>query len=342
MHDTRHPSPGQPNGRQLIDRERERQFQDALVTLDRNGDVARDIAASIRRTGQALLLGMGASHHANRVAEAALRGLGVEAFALPLSEALYSPLPARPRTVLLTSQSGGSVEAERYLGQPRAGEERFGLTLNPDSPLGSALPCLLAAGGSELGFAATRSYLLTLALHACLLEALGERQDSLREVLRAPTSPDVTAAAEHLRAAGHFIFSARGLLQGVAEVGALGMLELARVPAFALEGGQFRHGPLEALTGASGVVLLRDAPHAGLTDSLIGACNQAGVRPVVLDVSGETGRPDQLTVSVGRHQGLTAAAALCGPLQELLLAVAAQRVERVGEPLRSSKVTRAE
>ncbi|WP_041228199.1 SIS domain-containing protein [Deinococcus deserti] len=329
-------------GLQLIERERERQFRDALDTLDSNREMARQVAGSIRRTGQVLLLGMGASHHANLVATAALRALGIEAFAMPLSEALYVPLPERPRTVLLTSQSGGSVEAERYLHLGRQGEDYFGLTLNPDSLLACAVPCLVAAGGSEQGFAATRSYLLTLALHSTIAKALGDAQEDFRAVVKAAMSPDVTAAVDHLRLARSFVFSARGGLQGVAEVGALGILELAHVPAFALEGGQLRHGPMEAVKADLGMIFLRDAAHRELIDSLIRACQEAGVVPVVLDVSGEAPQPGRITISAGRHQGLAAAAALCEPLQKLLLAVAGQRVERVGEPVRSSKVTRTE
>ncbi len=329
-------------GLQLIERERERQFRDALETLDGNREVATQVADSIRRTGQVLLLGMGASHHANLVGTAALRALGIEAFAMPFSEALYVPLPERPRTVLLTSQSGGSIEAERYLQLGRKGEDHFGLTLNPDGLLASKVSCLVAAGGSEQGFAATRSYLLTLALQASIAEGLGDSQEDFRAVMRTAASPDVTAAADHLRHARSFVFSARGGLQGVAEVGALGILELARVPAFALEGGQLRHGPMEAVKEDLGMIFLRDAAHGELLDRLIRACREAGVIPVVLDVSGEAPQPGRMTINVGRHQGLAAAAALCEPLQKLLLAVAAQRVERVGEPVRSSKVTQTE
>ncbi len=329
-------------GFQLIERERERQFRDALASLDANRQMAGRVAESARRTGQVLLLGMGASHHANLVGAAALRAAGIEAFALPLSEALYAPLPERRRTVLLTSQSGGSVEAERYLQLAGREEERFGLTLNPEGSLGRTIPSLVAVGGSEQGFAATRSYLLTLALFGSIIQALGISQDDVRAVLAQPPTPDVGRASAHLRSAEALVFSARGLLQGVAEVAALGILELARIPAFALEGGQLRHGPLEALSSRTGVVFLRDPAHTDRTDRLILACGEAGVVPVVLDATGEPEQPGRITVQVGRQSGLAAAAALCGPLQTLLLEIAAQRVEHVGEPLRSSKVTRTE
>lgn len=330
-------------GLELIERERARQHQDALSTLDQpdNQALAARIANSARQAGQLLLLGMGASHHANLVATAIFRQLGVETFALPLSEALYAPLPARARTVILTSQSGGSVEAERYLEQPQAHEDRYGMTLNPESALAGSVPSLVAAGGSEQGFAATRSYLLTLALHATIAEALGAPQDDLRGVLHAPPEPDVRQAAQQLASATHFIFSARGALQGIAEVGALGILELARLPAFALEGGQFRHGPLEALRPDTGVVLFRSDAHASLVDSNVRACQEAGLQPTVFDASSDASRTSGW-ISVGPHAGLAVAAALCEPLQRFLLLIAAQHVERVGEPLRSSKVTRHE
>ena len=335
-------TPHDVSGAELIARERARQHQDALTSLNADAPVALQIVASLRRTGQAISLGMGASHYANRVGEAVLRQWGVDAFALSLGEALYTPLPPRPRTVLLSSQSGDSVEVERYLDLEIAGEERFGFTLNPESRLARRLPSLIAAGGVERGFAATRSYLLTLALYAVVAEAWGAPQGEVRAVLLAPPIPDVRAAADHLRHATHFVFSARGLLQGVAEVGALGLMELARIPAFALEGGQFRHGPLEALTSETGVVLFRDAAHAEMTDRMIDTCRAAGIRPVVLNAGQEAAGPDAVYLNVGPRQGLAAAIAVYAPLQALLLAVAAQRVRDVGEPLRSAKVTRAE
>jgi len=59
-----------------------------------------------------------------------------------VSEVLRARLPSRRRTVLLTSQSGGSGEILHYVARPAGAEERFGMTLNADSALGKAVPCL--------------------------------------------------------------------------------------------------------------------------------------------------------------------------------------------------------
>ena len=46
-----------------------------------------------------------------------------------------------------------------------------------------------------------------------------------------------------------------GAGQGNGEAIALGLTELSRLPCFALEGGQMRHGPMEMLGTRTGVVM---------------------------------------------------------------------------------------
>lgn len=335
-------SPG--HGLALIQAEMNRQHVDALRSFEMSGDTAALIAQALGRRSRLILLGMGGSHCVNRCAEVAYRASGVDATALAASEALYAPLPERlPCTTILTSQSGNSVEIVRLLEAPWIGEA-FGITLEADSRLGRKLPCLLGQGGSERAFAATRSLLITLALHATVLEALGAPQDALRALLAAPPAiPDLGPALAVLRAARGIVFSGRGALKGVAEAGALGLLELARMPGFALDGGQFRHGPIEALEPDLGVVLLRaDEETAGLAQGLAEICAAAGVRPVVLDASVLPDLAGCVTLRLPPCRGLMAALQLLPPLQHLLIEVAKTRVAEVGVPLRASKVTTSE
>ncbi|MFX7780667.1 hypothetical protein ABTJ96_20370, partial [Acinetobacter baumannii] len=71
------------------------------------------------------------------------------------------------------------------------------------------------------------------------------------------------------------------------EMAALGLMELGRRPTLALEGGQFRHGPLEMLRPGVGLVFLKaGGPSAQHTEGLIAIARQAGLTPVVLDTSG--------------------------------------------------------
>jgi len=329
-----------PSGLDLLRQEMSRQQDDALASLAGAAEGAARIAASIRRGGRLLLVGMGASHFVNRAAEPAYRALGVDATAVTASELLAAPMPDRPRTAILTSQSGASGEILQLLERPAGQEERFGITLEADSPLARALPCLIGAGGMERAFAATRSLLVTLALQAALLAALGRDAADVEQLLSKPPRPDVPAAIDRLAGSGAVILSGRGAMAGIAEAGALCLMELGRLPGLALEGGQFRHGPLEVLAPGVGVVLLRDAgANAAAAASLAKVCASAGTAPVVLDASGEAALPEALTIALPRQEGFAAAFAMLPALQELVIGVAGRRVPRVGEPLRSTKVT---
>ena len=86
-----------PEGLQAIDREMARQHADALASFRNNGEMAEKAAASLKRTGKLLLLGMGGSHAVGRAVEPLYRGLGVDAIDLPLSEQLGAPLSLNVR-----------------------------------------------------------------------------------------------------------------------------------------------------------------------------------------------------------------------------------------------------
>ena len=329
-----------PSGLALIEAEMRRQHADALASFAGAELAAARIAKSARSTGRLLLIGMGGSHFVNRVAEPVYRALGLDATAIVASEILAQPLPDRPRSAILTSQSGASGEILQLLGRPGGQEARFGLTLDADSPLAQGLPSLIGVGGVERGFAATRSLLISLALHAAVASALGRSPAEALAMLRTPPAPSVDEALARFVACKTFILSGRGELAGLAESGALCLMELARIPALALEGGQFRHGPLEVLSPDVGVILLRPAgPMAASAAALARTCLEAGTRPVIFDVSGEPALPEAFTIALPRLHGLAAAIAILPALQQLLIRIAEQRVDRVGEPLRSTKVT---
>jgi fructoselysine-6-P-deglycase FrlB-like protein len=325
-----------PTGLELIRAEQARQLTDALATVNNPAleALALRIAGLIKRPGASLLLlGMGASHHANSAALAAYRACGVTAFAVTLDEALTMPLPpSDARVNLIVSQSGGSGEIRSFLGT--LGPDRpnnFGLSLNPDGYLATQVPTLLASGGPEVGFAATRSYLLTLVLHGLVVSALGGSRTLLLETF---TQPHHTPDPKVLGEAQSVVFAGSGSLSGLAAMAALGSIELGRFPALHYDLGQFRHGPLELLTPEVGVVLLC---HGGKTAyqeqtllRITEACHSAG---------------SPLLSLTSRDWGTDPLAPLCSsldlaiPVQQLVIALAIQRVEAVGEPLRSSKVT---
>ena len=333
------------DGRAQIAAEMNRQHSDAINSVLQNAKLAMTIAVSIYRTGRLVLLGMGGSHWVNRTAMFLYRQAGIEVQAEILSEALHCPLPNYPRTIIITSQSGGSGEIAHYLDLPVQQEERFGLTLNADSALAKRVPCLIGAGGVELAFAATRSILISQALHAAVLMALGVKMDEALAVLKNPENSDVPNAAISNIAASLFdcsmmVFSGRSELQGVAENAALCLMELARMPTYALEGGQFRHGPIEMLTPQTGVILLRSAgPTAVLTSDLARTCRDIGCKVVVFDVSGQPAIEGVQTITLPRLTGFAATFAILPLLQSMIVEIAAHKVPALGLPLRSTKVT---
>jgi fructoselysine-6-P-deglycase FrlB-like protein len=288
------------------------------------------------------MLGMGASHAAARIVEPLYRALGIDAIALPLSEQLNAPLSITDRTVLVTSQSGESAEVTRWFETEIQRRHVFGLTLDGGSRLARTVPSLVAAGGPEIAFAATRSLTVTLALHLAILARLDVDPEPALKVLREPPSPDLAAAVDAFANVGAVVCSGR-ILQGMAEALALGLTELSRSPAFALEGGQFRHGPLEMLGPGVGAVLLCAAePGAGLIAGAARSAVEAEAPVVMFDSSGAAQVEGAVAVSVPEAVGLAAAFAILPAMQRFMLEFAAHRVADVGVPRRSTKVTRTE
>ncbi|HEY4193165.1 MAG TPA: aminotransferase, partial [Mesorhizobium sp.] len=130
------PTTERPAGLAAIDREMARQNADALASYEQALAIAEKIAASLKRTGRLLLLGMGGSHAVGRAVEPLYRAHGIDAIALPLSEQLGQPLPLEGRTVLITSQSGESAEVVRWFSEAGGVLDIFGLTLEENSFLG--------------------------------------------------------------------------------------------------------------------------------------------------------------------------------------------------------------
>jgi fructoselysine-6-P-deglycase FrlB-like protein len=330
------------NGFQLIQYEMSRQHEDALASFNNAENLAKEIAASVKRTGKLCLLGMGGSHWVNRTVMFAYRELGIEVQAEVLSEALFRRLPKSPRTVLLVSQSGNSGEIGHYVKAEAEGEERFGMTLNTDSALATAVPSLIGAGGVEKAFAATRSIFVSHAMHLAILNALGSNVELALEAMQSGKSTTTNLAFEALSNCSTLIISGRSELQGVAESGALCLMELARMNTYALEGGQLRHGPLEMLSAHCGAIFLRaDDNTSELTAALENDCRRAGVKTVVLDFSGKDPIQNCITITLPKSNGMAAVFTVLPILQSLLVEIANSKVENVGVPLRSTKVTTA-
>ena len=347
-------------GLAILRAEMARQGRDALLAFDAAGQGAAgqeaagqkaagqgaaDIAARIRATGRLALLGMGASHWANRMALAAYRAAGIAAFAEPLSEALRQPPPPGGVT-LIASQSGGSGEVAAWFSRFADSADQFGLTLDGGSVLARAAPSLVAPVAKERAFAATRSIMVTLALHAAILDALGHDTAPLLALWRedAPPPAPPAEAVVALRSCRALVLSSRLPLHAALEATALTFMELARLPALAPELGQLLHGPMEALSPGLALVLARPAGADG--DAVAGVALRAaglGLTPILFDLSGDEPVAGAATIPLTPREGLAAAAALLPAAQALAIEAAALRIgEGFGRPLRSSKVSDGE
>ncbi|MBE1707120.1 MULTISPECIES: SIS domain-containing protein [Mesorhizobium] len=331
-----------PVGLAAIDREMARQHADARASFEHNTAMAAEVAASIRKTGRLLLLGMGGSHAVGRAVEPLYRAHGIDALALPLSEQLGQPVPLDGKTVLVTSQSGESAEVVRWFAEAGSVAEVFGLTLEGGSLLARTAPCLVGAGGTELAFAATRSLTVTFALHLAILAALGEDPSAALGALDQKQDNDIMQALAALAEVTTIVTSGRRL-QGVAEALALGLTELSRLPCFSLEGGQLRHGPMEMLGPRIGVILFRgNDPTAGLVTAMALSVVEAGAPLVIFDASGQSPVAGAVTLSFKPATGLAAIFAMLPVAQRLMIAFADSRVDNAGTPVRSTKITRSE
>ncbi len=331
-----------PAGLAAIDREMARQHADAIVSYEAAQPMAARAAASLKKTGRLLLIGMGGSHAVNRAVEPLYRALGVDTVALPLSEQLGQPLPITGRTIFVTSQSGESAEVVRWFNETGGTEETFGLTLEGNSFLARTAPSLVGSGGTELAFAATRSLTVTFALHLAILSALGEDPDTALAALKAPEDHGIAATLSALENVATIVTSGRRL-QGIAEALALGLTELSRRPCFSLEGGQLRHGPMEMLGPEIGVVLFRGMDEtADLVTAMATSAVETGAPVILFDASGQAPVAGAVTIRFAPATGLAAIFAMLPVAQRLMIAFADARVENAGTPVRSTKITRSE
>ena len=293
------------SGLELLEAEMARQHADALASMRANAEMAARIAASIRRTGRLLMIGMGASHYANRIVEPLYRRLGIDAWATaPPPSSCTAPPPATPRTAIVRlaiRRIGRDRRAARSGWSDRARDRVRHDARCRRARSAARLPCLVGAGGAEVAFAATRSLIVTLALHAarCSRRSAAPTEARGRQPATARGTPLDDALAT-LAGKTAIVFAGRGVFRGVAEAASLMLMELARMPALGFEIGQFRHGPLELLSPELGVVLLlrRRSRRGGGRASLRAAATDAGSPPVDLRLQRrQAGSPAQSTIA---------------------------------------------
>ncbi|MEU4829241.1 SIS domain-containing protein [Streptosporangium sp. NPDC023615] len=212
------------------------------------GDPFPSIPAPVRRV---LLLGMGSSRYAARVAALRLRAAGVDAVAEYASAA--SSYPPGPGTLVVAiSATGGSRETLDAVARHRGRSLVLALTNAPDSPVteGADLVVPMLAG-EERGGVSCRTFQHTLALLLALTARLtGSVLDVPGLLLRT-----AEATADLLDRRGEWLEDAAALLDGPhgvytiapaerlssAEQSALMFREGPRRPADACETGDWAH-----------------------------------------------------------------------------------------------------
>jgi len=286
------------------------------------GDWDRSLAVlgDLGRFRRLVLTGMGSSYFASVAAAGALCARGVPAVAELASTLLHY---GRGRLgpgdlVVVTSQSGESAEAVKLASALRLGRQPHpgpgdpfpvvAVTCHVSSPLARAAAAVLAVevapdhGVAVKTFGATLLALLYLGARvgAARGEARGagpeaaERLDAAAWAERARRAADAVALAnaqgESWRALGRrlrghpaAVVTSRGPSLGAAMAGALLFNEVAKVPAWAEEGGEFRHGVIEvAEPGFLAAVIVPPGPGAALEGALAADLASLGTRVLVV------------------------------------------------------------
>jgi len=330
------------SGINAILKEMDAQLADAELTLESAKGPVGALAKAIKHHKSLLLLGMGASHYTNELFSFQLRRLGINAMAISASEFLYDPLPDWEGPVLLTSQSGESVETVRCL-QLLQTKQLFSITLNRESTIGRGSQAIIAEGGAEKAFAGTRSVTLSVVVMAsvCTHLGLGKKQDIIKAIRTIPEPLEAFhKAVGTLSQSQQVIATGRSLFASMAHLFALGCEELSRQPVFSLETGQLRHGPMEILNEESALVIFRQAGTLGqLVSSFESVQQQAGFKSVVFDASDETPLEGAVTIGFPAGDDIFTALSMMTAFQTLMIAYACTKNSYTGLPKYGSKVT---
>jgi len=325
--------------------EMERQMDDVRATYATQGDAIKEFADSIRQNKRIIMLGMGASHWVNELFAFQLRRAGIYALAIPASEFLYDPIPLSSELVLLTSQSGESVETVKCL-QHLEGVTLYGITLNKESTIGKATKAIIAPGGSEKAFAGTRSVTLTLACMAYICADLGILSTQTIQTMvdfEQDNLEAMHAAVALLHSKSSIVTTGRSLFSPLAQLFALGGEELGGKPILCNETGQLRHGPLEVLSSNSVVVVFRQSGELGiLAKSFVSIQQKTGCSLIVIDSSGLEPLEGAITIACPAGNDIAAALAVMETFQSLMIAYACGKNKQTGVPKYSTKITKTE
>lgn len=218
---------------------------------------------------QVVLTGMGSSFYALFPTWLYLNQQGLPAIHIEASELVHYGLEMLTERTLLVivSQSGESVEIRHLVEAVKGKLTTVSITNEANNFLAShSSVSLCTRAGAEVPVA-TKTYTGCLALLHLLARSLIGRlgsqnytdllnvADQLAVLLKTWVNW-LEPAVEHLQSASFLSLLGRGPAVASAMTGALMLKEAARLNAVGLSGGQFRHGPMEAVSPEVGVILL--------------------------------------------------------------------------------------
>lgn len=239
-------------------------FRDARATqLERLDALVGDLAGSLTSRAEAgsfqgpgpVFVGIGASLAAAAAPVWHLRSRAVEAYRLGAGEHPV-PLPPADRPVVGISQSGRSPETLAALTSVRPGR-RFAVVNATPSPLASAADLVVSLGGLRDSYASTLGFTATVMALGMMAELWdGGRVDpGWDRVADAAALVERTVLERRSALTAAFADAAwadvvgGGPSTGSAEVGALLLREVVRVPATAMSTRQYLHGAMESAGG---------------------------------------------------------------------------------------------
>jgi len=256
--------------------------------------------------------------------------------------------------VVLTSQSGESVETWKVAELLRFHKHVLSVTNNPESTIArrSAMSFPMLAG--EEATISTKTYTNSVAVMILLsrgfavqdrypaLEMLCHAADAMDE-FPATGGEEIERAAEHLREAQTVYFVSRGPGMAAARQAALTFQEGAHVFTCALPGGSMRHGPFEIVgPGHFAVLFASDGEGGDLVRSMAVEMAELGSKVVVMTSVEVDGHPNLVSIVLkpGRPELFPL---VCAVPQELLLErMASHRGWTAGVFRRGGKVTERE
>ncbi len=287
------------------------------------------------------IVAMGASHNSGHAVVAALAARGHRAINLTASDILHAPRGYQPADrYLVVSESGRSPEAVEAAARLTSGS-RVGLSNFAESPLRERVDAMVSLGAVPDSAIYTVGYTGTLLAYGLILEQLGALpHDETLSAVPTRVADALVAFASSASTAGEWIAAAttvdvigRGTSLSAATELALMLREGLRMPSGCYETFEYTHGPIEAATSQTVVVMFGDERELELIEPL----NAHGVRVVVITASPliETLATDRSMLTVvtldADLTGLPRAIVEVVFAQLALMSAAKQRNIRLGE-----------